>query len=276
MIIRYDSVEFYVSDSGPAQSGISLILLHGFSGSGEVFDPVVKSLTDFGVRCIKVDLIGHGNSYKSTERSHYSMSFLIEALDHIILSLSLNKPWLLGYSLGSRVALNYASKFSSRLYGLVLESASQGIENPDERTERYSNDQLLAHKIRTDYNSFLIRWNRLPLFRSPDEADAANYTRFLDIQRSQNPECMALCMECLSPGLVPYISDQELNSFQIPIESITGVLDTKYTDLWQRKTAVIHTLVHTIIDRAGHRIHMDHPTGYSEVVKRILSKYQQT
>lgn len=276
MIIRYESVDFYVTASGPSHSRFCVILLHGFSGSGAVFDSVVKSLTDSDIRCITIDLIGHGNSQKSTDKSNYSMSFQVEALDHVIKSLSLHRPWVLGYSLGSRIAMNYASQFYNNLHGLILESASPGIQHPDERSVRFTNDQMLAEKIRTDYNSFLSRWNRLPLFRSPDDVDVTIYTRFRDIQRSQNPECMALCMECLSPGIAPFVSDHALNSLQLPIETITGNLDSKYTNFWQSKTSDIPTLVHTIIDHAGHRVHMDNPTQYSELIKSILSKYQQT
>ena len=61
----------------------------------------------------------------------------------------------------------------------------------------------------------------------------------------------------------------------MPIEIITGETDLKYTDLWNQKSKNLPKLAHTIIEQAGHRVHLDNPSDYAEQVIRILSKYQQ-
>ncbi len=275
MIIQFESVNLFVSESGPSDSEKKLVLLHGFSGSGEVFESVIDILTASGVRCLAIDLIGHGKSEKTTDPRFYSMTFQVDAINHIITTLCFTDSWLLGYSLGSRVALNYASKWGNHLIGLILESSNPGISNDLERKTRYSDDQILAKKIRSDYESFIIQWNRLPLFRSPADSNRSRMNKFIQLQRSQNPECIALSIEGMSPGITPFFSDQKLNEFDMPIEIITGETDLKYTDLWNQKSKNLPKLAHTIIEQAGHRVHLDNPSDYAEQVIRILSKYQQ-
>ena len=49
--------------------------------------------------------------------------------------------------MGGRMALQYAAMYEpSRLMFLVLESASAGIEDINERQERAAADEVLAHK----------------------------------------------------------------------------------------------------------------------------------
>src|SRR4051794_40461887 len=102
-------------------SGQPLILLHGGLGSGEMFGPTIALLADHH-EVIAPDLQGHGRT-ADTDRpiDHRLMADDIAALiDH----LGLEKPDVVGYSLGGGVALFVATKYPDKVNKLVLISAN--------------------------------------------------------------------------------------------------------------------------------------------------------
>jgi len=102
-------------------SGRPIILLHGGLGSGEMFAPIIGQLAEHH-EVITPDLQGHGRT-ADIERpiDHRLMADDIAALiDH----LGLEKPDLVGYSLGGGVALFTASKYPDKINKLVLISAN--------------------------------------------------------------------------------------------------------------------------------------------------------
>src|SRR3954447_16289613 len=102
-------------------SGRPLILLHGGLGSGEMFGPTIPLLADHH-EVIGPDLQGHGRTADIDRPiDHRLMADDIAALiDH----LGLEKPDVVGYSLGGGVALFLASKYPDKVSRLILISAN--------------------------------------------------------------------------------------------------------------------------------------------------------
>src|SRR4051812_19680312 len=98
-------------------SGRPIILLHGGLGSGEMFAPIIGQLAEHH-EVITPDLQGHGRT-ADIERpiDHRLMADDIAALiDH----LGLEKPDLVGYSLGGGVALFTAVEYPEKIGKLVM------------------------------------------------------------------------------------------------------------------------------------------------------------
>lgn len=83
-------------------SGRPLILLHGGLGSGEMFGPVLPMLTD-GHLVIAVDLQGHGRT-ADIDRP-LSIELMADDIAALIKHLGLERPDVMGYSLGGGVPL---------------------------------------------------------------------------------------------------------------------------------------------------------------------------
>src|SRR4030088_3438810 len=102
-------------------TGRPLILLHGGLMSGETFGPVLPQLAERH-QVITVDLQGHGRTADiDRPRDVGLMAGDIAALiDH----LRLDKPDLVGYSLGGGVALHAAAKYPAKVCRLAAASAN--------------------------------------------------------------------------------------------------------------------------------------------------------
>ena len=102
-------------------SGRPLILLHGGLGSGEMFGPIIPALADHH-QVIVPDLQGHGRT-ADIDRP-IDIRLMADDIAALIDHLGLDKPDLVGYSLGGGVAFFTAVKYPQKIGKLVMASAN--------------------------------------------------------------------------------------------------------------------------------------------------------
>jgi 2-succinyl-6-hydroxy-2,4-cyclohexadiene-1-carboxylate synthase len=259
---------------------LTLVALHGFSGSGHIhFELLHRGLAETrqntSMRIVAPDLPGHGKTPLSDSDDAYTLSGQLCALHTLISRLAEtsadNRVGLLGYSMGSRLALAFALQYPEMLHALVLESCNTGIADPVERQARVLRDEHLAESILRDYPAFLRAWNRLPLFASPEDAPLELARKFEHTQLLQRPEGLAASLRMFSTGRVPDLSDQ-LPNLQVPTLVITGALDLIYTQRWQQLASESKSVHHEIVAGAGHRVHLDRPDAYIALIRTFLDQ----
>jgi pimeloyl-ACP methyl ester carboxylesterase len=102
-------------------SGRPLILLHGGLGSGEMFGPVLPLLAARH-QVVAVDLQGHGRT-ADIDRP-LDVRLMAGDIAALIDHLRLEKPDVVGYSLGGGVALQTAAQYPAKVRRLVMVSAN--------------------------------------------------------------------------------------------------------------------------------------------------------
>src|SRR5438552_4068624 len=102
-------------------TGRPLILLHGGLGSGEMFEPIVPALTERH-QVIRVGLQGHGRT-ADIDRP-IDIRLMADDIAALIDYLGLDRPDVVGYSLGGGVALQTAVKYPAKVGRLVAASAN--------------------------------------------------------------------------------------------------------------------------------------------------------
>jgi pimeloyl-ACP methyl ester carboxylesterase len=101
-------------------TGRPLILLHGGLGSGEMFGPTRPALAEHH-QVIAVDLQGHGRT-ADIDRP-IDIRLMADDIAALIDHLGLDKPDIVGYSLGGGVAFFTAVKYPEKVGRLVMASA---------------------------------------------------------------------------------------------------------------------------------------------------------
>jgi pimeloyl-ACP methyl ester carboxylesterase len=100
-------------------SGRPLILLHGGLGSGEMFGPVLGQLAT-AHEVITVDLQGHGRT-ADIDRP-ITLAHMAADIAALIDHLALDRPDVVGYSLGGGVAMQTAADYPAKVRKLVMAS----------------------------------------------------------------------------------------------------------------------------------------------------------
>lgn len=124
---RRDGLDFHYLAAG---AGRPLVLLHGGGSRASHFADLMARLAG-RLRVYAFDLRGFGDTGCAAGEviTHQLWAEDVGAvLDH----LGLERAWLLGWSLGTTVALNFAAQHSERVEGLVL----LGAPHPDKPVNR--------------------------------------------------------------------------------------------------------------------------------------------
>src|SRR5438094_6477396 len=101
--------------------GRPLVLLHGGLGSGELFVPALSQLAEHH-QVVVPDLQGHGRT-ADIDRP-IDVRLMADDIAALIDHLGLDKPDVVGYSLGGGVAFFTASKYPAKVGRLVMVSAN--------------------------------------------------------------------------------------------------------------------------------------------------------
>jgi pimeloyl-ACP methyl ester carboxylesterase len=101
-------------------TGRPMVLLHGGLGSGEMFGPIITALAE-NHQVIMPDLQGHGRT-ADIDRP-IDIRLMADDIAALIDHLGLEKPDVVGYSLGGGVAFFTAVKYPEKVGRLVMASA---------------------------------------------------------------------------------------------------------------------------------------------------------
>jgi pimeloyl-ACP methyl ester carboxylesterase len=102
-------------------AGRPLVLLHGGLMSGETFGPVLPALAA-SHQVVVVDLQGHGRT-ADIDRP-IDVSLMADDIAALIDHLGLDRPDVMGYSLGGGVAMHVAFKYPEKIRKLIAVSAN--------------------------------------------------------------------------------------------------------------------------------------------------------
>ncbi|WP_429966879.1 alpha/beta fold hydrolase, partial [Escherichia coli] len=143
-----------------------LVFLHGFSGDCHEWQEVGEVFADYSR--LYVDLPGHGGSAAISVDGFDDVTGL---LCKTLVSYNILDFWLVGYSLGGRVAMMAACQGLAGLCGVVVEGGHPGLQNAEQRTQRQRSDRQWAQRFRTEpLTAGFAGWVQPPFFSSPHHA----------------------------------------------------------------------------------------------------------
>ena len=114
--VKTNGIELSVAEYG--KSGPPLVLLHGIGSRYVSWWPVIGPLADH-FRLIIPDLRGHGDSDKPG--TGYLFGDYADDLEGLLAAYGLDRPFIIGHSLGALTALTWASTNPAKAARIVLE-----------------------------------------------------------------------------------------------------------------------------------------------------------
>ncbi|WLR55961.1 2-succinyl-6-hydroxy-2,4-cyclohexadiene-1-carboxylate synthase [Mesobacillus subterraneus] len=262
-----NGVRYNVEQCG---DGFPLVLLHGFTGAASAWKPFCPIWGQHSTM-LMVDLIGHGETESPGDMVRYGIMKAANDMKELLDRLEIEKTDMLGYSMGGRTAITFASMYPERIRKLVLESTTPGLENPEERENRVQQDQRLAMKIETEGMArFIDFWESIPLFRS--QLNLPNNIR--EQIRSQrlrnNPVGLANSLRGMGTGVQPSWWDK-LSTFDFESLLITGELDDKFCRIAADMASKLPQAKHLSINDCGYAIHVEEREKFGTIVSEFLS-----
>ena len=245
-----------------------ILFLHGFMGNIHEFDEVVSLLND-DFNCLNIDLPGHGKTHVLGEDDCYTMANTADALIDLLDEFKVKQCFLIGYSMGGRLALYLTIHFPNFFHKVILESASPGLSTEKEKLERVKRDGQIAKKLarsieKDDFRRFLDNWYNQPIF-----GNIKNHPRFeqmIENRLQNNPLELVKSLRLMGTGVQPSLW-KDLKYNQNPLLLLVGENDKKFIDINRKITEVNELCDLKIIHNAAHNIHLENTAVFVENIR---------
>jgi pimeloyl-ACP methyl ester carboxylesterase len=254
---KVDNLRVRYLDSN--KGDIPLLILHGLGGSIESWTNNIAFLsTKF--RIIALDLPGFGLSDKP--KISYSINFYVNFLEKFIKKLEISHFFVMGSSLGGHIALEFAIRNGKNVDKLILVSPAGCLPRTFKGTKelrRYL--QIVTAKSSKDVSRILTSIDNSMVSRS--YADAI-YNR-LSLPGAKHGFISALKGSAMAPRYNNKLGRIDIDMLliwgredrMIPLRFIRPFIDNG-------KSRII------ILEKCGHRPHVENPQLFNKIVKDFL------
>ena len=236
-----------------------LVFLHGFSGDHREWQPVGAQLGDFNR--LYLDLPGHGDSTTVKVANFADMDVLLRAT---LFSYNILNYWLVGYSLGGRVAMHYACHSAGKgLAGVIVEGGHPGLTDASEREQRWCHDQHWAQRFtQLPLEQAFDAWYQQPIFAhlTPEQR-----TALVAVRKNNVGESLAAMLLATSLAVQDDLRPM-LRARAFPFYYLCGEYDQKFQAIAEKLVPSCH-----IIHAAGHNAHRENPSAVVSALAQILS-----
>jgi 2-succinyl-6-hydroxy-2,4-cyclohexadiene-1-carboxylate synthase len=235
----------------------TVVLLHGFAGTGRAWDPVIERLDRERYTPLAPDLRGHGSA-----RDARPIDF--DAVVADVLAATPPRFTLCGYSMGGRVALHVALAAPECVERLILVATTAGIADECERAARRQADEELATFAETaSIEQFADRWAGQPLFAGTPPRAQRIWRE--DLLRN-DPRALAAVLRGLGAGAMAPLWDR-LPELAMPTVVVAGERDDKYVAIARDRLvpAIAHAEL-VLVPGAGHGLPREAPDAIAGII----------
>ena len=242
----------------------TLVLLHGFLGSANDWSALIEQLPDCD--CIAFDLPGHGSA---REQRLSRMADFPLWLNQQLQQRNISHYHLLGYSLGGRLALQFAATQPVGLQSLLLENAHPGLSSVDERKTRASADARWARRFyREPLIDLLTDWYQQPVFTDLSPIERAK----LIAERSQNSAAQLAHMLCCCSLAKQADLQSWLKNTSLPVVYLCGEQDLKFQAIGAQLATDCSSVTQKIL-AGGHNLHRANPEFMAAAIQQWLTHF---
>ena len=244
----------------------ALVFLHGLLGCADDWKSVIETLSP-DYFCLAIDLPGHGESKHIPPVSfEHTRSLLLQTIEQQVQGAY----WLVGYSLGARLAMVIAANHqteemrgkAAQLRGLLIESGHTGLPE-GERESRWQHDCQWAHRFASEpIVDVLQDWYEQPVFSSLNHAQKQSFVAL----RSDNLGVkVASMLRATSLSKQPELTEP-LRQCALPLHYVCGQNDAKFSAVAARSGFRFN-----VVPDAGHNIHAEQPRLFSQLIKQLIT-----
>ena len=226
---------FYVLDK---KNDIPIVFIHGVGLNHKIWEPQINV---FENTFLAYDILGHGKTPLS--KKNISFDDFSNQLTNLIDELNMKKIHLVGFSIGSLIARNFATKYDERLESLTLLCS---IFNRTEKQKQIVKDRFeLAKKSKNLSKQALKRWFTDEYL----EKNPNTYNKISSILEENNMENFLKVYELF----VSHKDNEKFENIKTKTLVMTGEGDTGSTpEMSENLSKVINNSMVKIIPKGKH------------------------
>jgi len=244
--------------SGP----VPVVFLQGIGGAAKLWDPQVKSFEKAGYRPVALDLPGYG-ARPPVDTMTFDM--LAEDVEQSVDRLGLDRPVIVGHSLGGMIAQSCLRRRPAGYRAAVLSGTSPAFGNPSGDFQK----AFVAARLGP------LDQGRTMADMSPEiaqqlmgsDADPANRAMMIDVMGAISPRTYRAAVQCL----VSFDERANLGQIAVPVLCLVGSLDNNAPPaMMERMAAKIPGAKYVVLPGVGHMPNLEAPPAYDQAIFDFL------
>ena len=244
---------FYVLDK---KKDIPIVFIHGVGLNHKIWEPQINV---FENTFLAYDILGHGKTPLNKE--NISFDDFTNQLINLIDELNISKIHLIGFSIGSLIARNFATKYNNRLESLILLCS---IFNRTEKQQQIVKDRYeLAKKSKSLSKQALKRWftdNYL-------EKNPKTYNKISSMIEENNIENFLKVYNLF----VNHKDNEEFENIKIKTLVMTGEADAGSTpEMSENLSKVINNSIVKIVPKGKHLCSIECSDDVNNIIKKHI------
>ncbi len=245
------------------EQDIPIVFIHGVGLTYEIWQPQLDFFKNRTV--LAYDILGHGKS--SLNKKNISFDDLADQIIDLTDELGIQKLHLIGFSIGSLIARNFASRFNQRLQSLILIGSIYKRSDEQQKTVNQRFEQ--AQKELKLSKQALRRWfTDKYLEKNPDM-----YEKISSIISSNNMTNFLKLYELF----VKHKNDEDFDKIKVNTLIITGELDMGSTiEMAKELNQIINNSKLKIIENCKHLCSIECADEVNLTIKNFLDINEQT
>ena len=250
---------FYVYNN--KEQSIPIVFVHGVGLTYEIWQPQLDFFKDYSN--LSYDILGHGKS--SLTKQNISFNDFSDQLIELINELKIEKIHLVGFSIGSLVARNFATRYGERLRSLILLGS---IYKRSEQQQKIVNERFNQAKKELKLSrQALKRWfTDKYLENNPD-----TYEKISSILSGNNMANFLRVYELF----VKHKNDEDFKKIQTKTLVVTGEHDVGSTiEMSQQLNSLIKDSELKIIKGGKHLCGIECADEVNLTIKNFIEKYE--
>lgn len=240
-----------------------LVLLHGFTGSPDSWTEVRRHLATRDI--LAPALLGHDGT--PGQAGIRSFDEEVDRLAGVILARGQDRPHVVGYSMGGRVALGLLVRHPRLFGGATLIAASPGLSDDAERQPRARRDEEWARLLEDQgLPTFVAAWEALPLWASQEAVPAKALARQRLVRMSHDPLGLARALRVIGLASMPDYRPA-LGDIDAPVRLVAGERDGKFVAQAREMAELLPDAELRTVGDAGHNVVLERPTEIARMLE---------
>ena len=266
-----DDVKLYFEEVG---AGTPVIFVHEFAGDHRSWELQIRHFAR-RYRCIAFAARGYPPSDVPTDLARYSQDRARDDIRSVIDALGLERPHIVGVSMGGFATLHFGLNYAERARSLVVGGCGYGAE-PAKRAQFQAEAEAAAQRFETmPIEQAAERYGQGPGRRQLLDKDPRGFAEFARNLAEHSTLGSALTLrgvQKMRPSL--YEMTDRLSRLTVPTLVMSGDEDESCLEPSLMLKRTIPSAGLAILPRTGHALNLEEPALYNRLVLGFIESVE--